>query len=151
VTQYCTASTRQYSQKSSNDSAGLNTTAIESASEPTEPGLPMNKKSKSSLFEEYDDSDDQMAHPCTSLAAQINQYLGTKVDQETNDCLSFWMCNRKTFHKLFVPAIVALSIPASSAPMERLFSYSGMFCRPYRSRVSDANLERLTYLKCNSK
>jgi hypothetical protein len=85
----------------------------------------------------------------TTIAAQLNQYLETKFDKETDECLSFWVDNRNIFDKLFIPAIVALSVPASSAPVERVFSFSGIFCRPHRSRISDANLERLTFLRCN--
>ena len=39
--------------------------------------------------------------------------------------------------------------PASSAPVERIFSQSGLFMRPHRARMGDKNLCRLVYIKCN--
>ena len=40
-------------------------------------------------------------------------------------------------------------IPASSAPVERIFSTSGLIMRPHRARMSDAILETLVFLSCN--
>jgi len=39
--------------------------------------------------------------------------------------------------------------PATSAPVERVFSQSGLMIRPHRARMSDTLLETLVYLKCN--
>jgi hAT family C-terminal dimerisation region len=40
--------------------------------------------------------------------------------------------------------------PASSAPVERIFSQSGIIMRPHRAKMNDALLETLVFLKCNS-
>jgi hypothetical protein len=51
-------------------------------------------------------------------------YLGIKFNKETDDCLSFWVRYQKSFDKLFVPALVALSIPASmQCTCGRAFSF----------------------------
>ena len=42
-----------------------------------------------------------------------------------------------------------LCIPATSAPVERVFSSSGLLMRPHRSRLSKKMLSMLTLLKCN--
>jgi len=42
-----------------------------------------------------------------------------------------------------------LCTPASSAPVERVFSQSGLLLRPHRARMSDKLLESLVFLKCN--
>ena len=39
----------------------------------------------------------------------------------------------------------------SSAPVERIFSQSGLTFRPHREKMSDQLLEALMFLKCNSK
>ena len=85
----------------------------------------MNKKSKYSLLDEYDDSDDQMSHPCTSLAAQINQYLGNKLikKQMTADH-SGCVIGRRSTNCLFQQQLHCQFHGASSAPVERVFSYS---------------------------
>lgn len=40
-------------------------------------------------------------------------------------------------------------VPATSAPVERVFSSSGILMRPHRSRLSPTMLSTLTLLKCN--
>ena len=42
-----------------------------------------------------------------------------------------------------------LSIPASSAPVEKVFSHSGLKMKPNRGRMDGSLLEALVYLKCN--
>jgi hypothetical protein len=39
--------------------------------------------------------------------------------------------------------------PATSAPVERVFSHSGLFMRPNRARMGDRMLSDLVFLKCN--
>ena len=41
-------------------------------------------------------------------------------------------------------------VPASSAPVERIFSQSGLIMRPHRAKMLDTVLEALVFLKCNS-
>ena len=41
------------------------------------------------------------------------------------------------------------TVPATSAPVERVFSYGGIIARPHRARLSDDMLSMLVYLKCN--
>jgi hypothetical protein len=40
--------------------------------------------------------------------------------------------------------------PATSAPVERVFSASGLIMRAHRARMSDSLLEMLMMLKCNA-
>lgn len=40
-------------------------------------------------------------------------------------------------------------VPASSAPVERVFSHGGIIMRPHRARLGDDMLSALVYLKCN--
>jgi hypothetical protein len=43
-----------------------------------------------------------------------------------------------------------LCVPASSAPVERIFSQSGLLLRPHRAKMTNNLLETLVFLKCNS-
>ena len=49
-------------------------------------------------------------------------------------------------HSLFEKIFCA---PATSAPVERVFSHSGLFMRPHRARMGDKVLSDLVLLKCN--
>ena len=40
-------------------------------------------------------------------------------------------------------------IPATSAPVERVFSQGGIIVRPHRAKMSDDLLEMLIYLRCS--
>jgi len=42
-----------------------------------------------------------------------------------------------------------LCVPASSTPVERVFSQSGLVMRPNRARMTDTLLE-VVFLKCNA-
>ena len=128
----------------------LSTSSVISSATSQEP--PSAKKPKPSLFDEYCSGEDETASSSTSsLSVQISQYLSMSDDADKDNCLAFWSRNKNMLDKLFVPAVTILSVPASSAPVERVFSYSGIYCKPHRSRMSDENVARLTYLKCNSK
>ncbi len=43
-----------------------------------------------------------------------------------------------------------LCTPATSAPVERIFSKSGVIMRPHRAHMSDTTLETLMFLSCNT-
>jgi len=42
-----------------------------------------------------------------------------------------------------------LCVPASSAPVVRVFSQSGLVMKPNQARMCDSLLEELVFLKCN--
>ena len=52
----------------------------------------------------------------------------------------------KTLHMLLEKI---MCIPATSAPVERVFSHGGLFMRPHRARLGSKVLSKLVFLKCN--
>lgn len=48
-------------------------------------------------------------------------------------------------------AMRVLMVPASSAPVERLFSSGGLVVQAKRSSMTEELLEQLVFLKCNRK
>jgi len=56
----------------------------------------------------------------------------------------------KTYPYLNVLALRVLCVPATSAPVERVFSTSGFVIRPHRGSLTKEMLAKLTFLKCNS-
>ena len=66
-----------------------------------------------------------------------------------NNPLRFWRKHSSEFPALAALAKQILSIPASSAPIERVFSQGGIIIRPHRSSMTCNTLSMLTFLKCN--
>ena len=88
----------------------------------------------------------------TSASSQISKYLELNKDyDETTDVMQFWNSDKtiKEFGKLHNAAIRALSIPAFSSPIERVFSQGGLIARQLRAKMSDTRLSSLIFLKCN--
>jgi len=87
-------------------------------------------------------------------ATQLRKYLEMDCDYDATDnscCLPFWQVNKQTLNLLFEPALRALSVPASSAPVERIFSHGGIVMSPHRARMTDKTLTSIVFLKCNAR
>ena len=66
------------------------------------------------------------------------------------DTLLFWKTHENEFKFLAKKAKFLLSIPATSASVERFFSKTGYIMRPHRRRLNDDLAEKLFFLKGNS-
>lgn len=122
-------------------------TATTSRENETPDDQPAKKKQrKSCLFASYKNS---LPNTSINYEAQLVKYLnainepGFSADDWPNICTSSeFKCLRPLFSRIF-------SIPASSAPVERIFSQSGLIVKPHRAKMCDNLLETLVYLKCN--
>jgi hypothetical protein len=74
---------------------------------------------------------------------EINNYL---IDDSNRFILLDESNRYKSLQKL-VKKI--LSVPATSSPVERIFSQSGFLFRQHRAKMSRKTLQMLTMLKCN--
>ena len=61
----------------------------------------------------------------------------------------FWSSKREDYPRLFQISSQFLCVPATSAPVERLFSHRGLVTRPHRACLSPSLLEQIVFLKCN--
>ena len=79
-----------------------------------------------------------------SIEGEISMF-----EKECSDdgCLVF--AKKSSYPYLHRLATRVLCVPATSAPVERVFSCSGILMRPHRSRLSKKMLSMLTLLKCN--
>lgn len=102
-------------------------------------------ESESGLFSAYRKR--QKRAVSSSPQIQLNHYLDICDGQS---CLQFWAMNRQTLPSLFKVAVRVLAVPASSAPVERVFSHGGVIMRPHRSQLSDKVLSNLIFCKCNA-
>jgi hypothetical protein len=84
---------------------------------------------------------------------QLSKYLDLinspdfNLDNETSMETIFLQDQFKALRPLFE---YILCTPATSAPVERIFSKSGIIMRPHRARMSDTTLETLMFLTCNT-
>ena len=88
-----------------------------------------------------------------SPRGQLTKYLQQERDvAKPIDAASFWMdggVGKDKYPALHSLALKALSVPASSAPVERIFSRGGIILRPHRARLGCQMVETLMFLKCN--
>lgn len=82
------------------------------------------------------------------ILVQIHKYFDAIQDTDTNTSLEFWSTNRERFPQLHSLAVKVLSIPASSAPEERVFSKGGLIMRPC-ARLTQKIVKALVFLKSN--
>jgi hypothetical protein len=88
-----------------------------------------------------------------SAAAVVTLYcdnlptLNAKARQSGNYWEEFKHDER--FKKLHKVIEKFLCVPASSAPVERIFSHGGLFMKPHRARLGPSVLSNLVFSKCN--
>lgn len=87
----------------------------------------------------------------SNIHQEVEQYLSQPAIDEDMDPLAFWREHRNQFPTLCKLASKYLSLPASSAPVERLFSIAGKVFRPERCRLTDIKFEEIMMIRCNSK
>ena len=107
------------------------------------------------LFAGYKRSRHKSNRMNMSVASQYHRYLEVAAEFDHNEkcpnaCLHFWLVNKNNLPRLFPLAMRVLSVPASSSPIERVFSHEGIIMRPHRAKLSDKMLSSRIYLKCNS-
>lgn len=109
---------------------------------------PVQKKARFSLFNYSAGATD--CKPKTS-EVQLTHYLDIINSPSFDGATVSELLARHDF-ALLTPLFERLfCVPASSAPVERVFSQSGLLLRPNRARMSDRMLEDLVFMKCNNK
>ncbi|CAH2108872.1 unnamed protein product [Euphydryas editha] len=80
--------------------------------------------------------------------AELDLYVAAPLSNLTVDPLNFWKSSEGTFPKLTELALKHLSVMATSAPSERLFSKAGNMVRKTRNRILGKRLSKLLFLNC---
>lgn len=84
----------------------------------------------------------------TSCKDEVIRYIQVCSEEEV-DCMDFWQKHAKILPRLYLVSMKLLAVPATSAPVERVFSHGGLIMRPHRARLSAKTLSSLIFLKCN--
>ncbi|XP_073727136.1 uncharacterized protein [Misgurnus anguillicaudatus] len=129
---------------------------LPSSAAATEPGEgdiaaspPEAPQKKLKMFSHYRKTPSSTNKP--SVHAQLTAYLDLIAEQDTVPCFEFWQQHKVKFPALYQLAPQVFCIPATSAPIERVFSHGGILMRPHRARLSSTMLSNLMLLKCNMK
>ena len=81
--------------------------------------------------------------------SEFEEYIKQPALADDTDPLKFWQLEQNHFPNLSTLAIDVLSVPASSAAVERVFSIAGKLNRPERNRLSSKHFEQLMFIRGN--
>lgn len=107
-------------------------------------------KKRRGFFSALIDVPSQAPTHLPSIEAEVSDYISQPCLPEAMDPLAFWREHAHKFPSLASIAPGYLSIPASSAPVERLFSIAGKVFRPERCELADSTFETLMFVRCNN-
>ena len=79
----------------------------------------------------------------------LEDYLSATCLSKDADPLAYWKGQEHLNHTLAKLTCQYLQIPASSAPVECLFSVAGKIFTSDRCNLTDANFEKLMFIRCN--
>ena len=82
-------------------------------------------------------------------STEVTRYLNLPCISEDENPLDYWKKENDNFPVLSTLACKYLCIPASSGPVERLFSIAGKVFRPERCRIGDEQFQQLMMVRCN--
>lgn len=86
-----------------------------------------------------------------SAEDELDDYLSTPRLPPTADVLEFWKRNATVYPKLAELSRMIFGVPSGSASAERCFSAAGLITRVHRLSLRPQSLEKLIFLKVNSK
>ena len=86
----------------------------------------------------------------TTIAAELDCYLEAACVPIKTNPMNFWKDNCKRYPYLSIIAKKVLSVSASSAPVEWLFSVAGKVFKPEHCRLTGRKFEELIFIWCNN-
>ena len=109
----------------------------------------INHLKRKTLFAFPKDDESLVKRKRTNILEQIEEEV-LLFSREAVDDSTLIFKKANSYPCLSLLARRILCVPATSAPVERVFSTSGFIIRPHRGRLSREMLAKLTFLKCNS-
>ncbi|XP_053205955.1 zinc finger protein 618-like [Panonychus citri] len=82
----------------------------------------------------------------TSFDLEIDSYL---LARDTKDLLEFWDERKSAWPSLYKLALAVLAVPATSVPVERLFSIAGLTLNKKRSQLHPERLSKICFIHDN--
>lgn len=85
-----------------------------------------------------------------NIPNEVAEYIAQPCTDRNSDPLAYWKGQQYNFPGLAQLAIRFLNVPASSSPVERLFSIAGNVFTPNRCSLKDNTFECLMFIRCNA-
>ena len=130
--------------------------SVPSSQSTTEEQSPPHKRVKSTLFSSYERRRNSNSTECPTarqvpVSTVVKSYLDFVRQQSVTSSSDPWkaVLQETSFSVLHNLLEKIFCTPATLAPVERVFSHSGLFMRPHRARMGDKMLADLVFLKCN--
>ena len=102
------------------------------------------------LYGNENENDDPSQTDKLTISKQVDLYFeAIQKSTETTETKVFWLHHLHEWPELAAYTKCILTVPATSATVERVFSVGGAILRPSRRRLSDNIFEKLMFLKCN--
>ena len=108
------------------------------------------EKSSGSLFSFLPQATSNRQRHASESGNELDLYLSEDEEDHKCDIMAYWKSHSKKFTTLSKMAVTYLALPASSAPVERLFSIAGKLFRADICLLKDKHFESLMFLKCNT-
>ena len=84
----------------------------------------------------------------TAVAVELLHYQQLPYEPDPNfNTLAWWKVNKQHFPYLAAIARLALAVPATSAPSERVFSVAGLIVNKARNKLQEENVGMLVFLR----
>ena len=128
----------------------LSSTSISIIESTTDLQPPSKKKKEEKLLFNFMEGVEEMNDESSGVEEIIDKYLAASCLPMDSDPSKFWKDNEKEYLALAQMAKDILSMPASSAPVERLFSIAGRVFTPLRCSLKDDRFQQLMFIRCNN-
>ena len=133
------------------DDNDLNEGFIEDNTEDTPPLSPTSQLRKQMSRNQRTYSEDQIDHRLSPIDKEIRRYESFSIAPKDVNILMWWKNHENVLPLLSQIARKVLTIPASSAKSERVFSCGGNFVTAKRNRLGSKKVEELILIKENKK
>ena len=87
--------------------------------------------------------------PTSKAEHEVENYLNSAAVSQDCNPLEYWKVNQLSYPMLSSLAKKYLSVPVSSAPVERIFSTGGKIFGPARCCLPDNLFQELMFIKLN--
>ena len=87
-----------------------------------------------------DEDSSNASNPCREDVKESQNYLADKNFTKDENALQFWRAKQTAYPNLSKLAKKILAVPATSAPIERVFSHAGNMLCPDRSQLKPKTL-----------